>query len=188
MPPLIQYALQTEVSTFGFACSISDKHLGTVKAASLQKTGEVDIIRPSWILDCIKQGEVDAGLPDLLLPFEPRYAIPLKGMRLLLISKRHMFFTSKDKETISANVDQFNDSYCRDTTFEELHHVSTSKPWHDHLLTQKAPRANGQSSGRRSTLQSWSRRKTNRALSRKSQFGLDTAVRVGVQRIDSIFP
>lgn len=47
--------------------------LGTVKAASLQKKGDVDIIRPSWILDCVKQNEIDAGLPDLLLPFEPRY-------------------------------------------------------------------------------------------------------------------
>ncbi|KAL4802274.1 ATP dependent DNA ligase domain-containing protein [Aspergillus unguis] len=77
----------------------------TVKAASLQKTGDVDIIRPSWILDCIKQSEVDAGLPDLLLPLEPR----------------HMFFTTKDKEeTISANIDHFNDSYTRNTTIEEL--------------------------------------------------------------------
>ncbi|KAL2829967.1 ATP dependent DNA ligase domain-containing protein [Aspergillus cavernicola] len=77
----------------------------TVKAASLQKSGNVDIIRPSWLLDCIRQNEVDAGLPDLLLPLEPR----------------HMFFTTPDKkEEISSNMDQFNDSYARDTTVEEL--------------------------------------------------------------------
>ncbi|KAL4785557.1 hypothetical protein BJX76DRAFT_355949 [Aspergillus varians] len=77
----------------------------TVKAASLQKSGDVDIIRPCWILDCIQQNEIDAGLPDLLLPLEPR----------------HMFFTTKDKEeTILNNLDQFNDSYARDTTIEEL--------------------------------------------------------------------
>ncbi|KAL4919726.1 hypothetical protein BDW62DRAFT_32808 [Aspergillus aurantiobrunneus] len=77
----------------------------TVKAASLQKSGDVDIIRPSWILDCIRQSEVDAGLPDYLLPLEPK----------------HMFFTTKDKEeTVSANLDQFSDSYARDTTVEEL--------------------------------------------------------------------
>ncbi|KAL4866354.1 hypothetical protein BDV12DRAFT_173099 [Aspergillus spectabilis] len=77
----------------------------TVKAASLQKSGDVDIIRPSWILDCIRQNEVDAGLPDLLLPLEPR----------------HMFFTTKDKEEeIASNLDQFNDSYARNTTVEEL--------------------------------------------------------------------
>ncbi|KAJ0425510.1 hypothetical protein BJY00DRAFT_181990 [Aspergillus carlsbadensis] len=77
----------------------------TVKAASLQKAGNVDIIRPSWILDCIQQNEIDAGLPDFLLPFEPR----------------HMFFTTKDKEEgVVGNIDQFNDSYTRDTTVEEL--------------------------------------------------------------------
>ncbi|RDW62969.1 DNA ligase (ATP) DNL4 [Aspergillus mulundensis] len=77
----------------------------TVKAASLQKSGEVDIIRPSWILDCIKQSEVDAGLPDFLLPLEPR----------------HMFFTTKDKEEIVAgSLDQFNDSYTRNTSIDEL--------------------------------------------------------------------
>ena len=48
--------------------------IGVVKVASLQKSGDVDIIRPSWLLDCVKQNEVDAGLPDLLLPHEPRSA------------------------------------------------------------------------------------------------------------------
>ncbi|KAL4948821.1 ATP dependent DNA ligase domain-containing protein [Aspergillus filifer] len=77
----------------------------TVKVASLQKSREVDIIRPSWIFDCIKQSEIDAGLPDLILPLEPK----------------HMFFTTKDKEeTVSESHDQFNDSYARDTTVEEL--------------------------------------------------------------------
>ncbi|PYH44556.1 putative C6 transcription factor (NirA) [Aspergillus saccharolyticus JOP 1030-1] len=80
----------------------------TVKAASLQKTGEVDIIRPSWILDCIRQSEIDAGLPDLLLPLEPR----------------HMFFTTPEKEAeVAASVDRFGDSYARDTTREELSEI-----------------------------------------------------------------
>lgn len=47
--------------------------VGTVKVASLQKGGEVNIVRPSWLLDCVKQNEVDCGLPDFLLPFENRY-------------------------------------------------------------------------------------------------------------------
>lgn len=47
--------------------------IGTVKVASLQKSGEVDIIRPSWLTDCVKQNVVDTGLPDMLLPQEPRY-------------------------------------------------------------------------------------------------------------------
>ena len=38
-----------------------------------------------------------------------------------------MFFTTKDKEeTLSESHDQFNDSYVRDTTVEELREVSTS--------------------------------------------------------------
>ncbi|KAJ5832214.1 Nucleic acid-binding OB-fold [Penicillium riverlandense] len=77
----------------------------TVKVASLQKSGEVNIIRPSWILDCVKQNEVDVGLPDFLLPFE----------------HRHMFFTAEGKEAeVTANTDRFMDSYARDTTVDEL--------------------------------------------------------------------
>ncbi|KAI2728363.1 hypothetical protein CBS147354_2283 [Penicillium roqueforti] len=80
----------------------------TVKVASLQKSGEQDIIRPSWLIDCVKQNEIDAGLPDLLLPFEPR----------------HMFFMTEDKEEeVTANVDKFMDSYARDTTVDELKDV-----------------------------------------------------------------
>ncbi|KAJ5433091.1 DNA ligase 4 [Penicillium daleae] len=77
----------------------------TVKVASIQKSGQTNIVRPSWLIDCVKQNEKDAGLPDLLLPFEPR----------------HMFFTMEDQyEDIKPNVDQFMDSYARDTTVEEL--------------------------------------------------------------------
>ncbi|CAI7664816.1 unnamed protein product [Penicillium glandicola] len=80
----------------------------TVKVASLQKSGEQNIIRPSWLLDCVKQNEIDAGLPDLLLPFEPR----------------HMFFMTEDKEEeVAANVDKFMDSYARDTTVDELKEI-----------------------------------------------------------------
>ncbi|PYI11130.1 ATP-dependent DNA ligase [Aspergillus sclerotiicarbonarius CBS 121057] len=77
----------------------------TVKAASLQKKGNVSIIRPVWILDCVRQSEIDAGLPDMLLPLEPR----------------HIFFTAPEKEEgVAASIDQFDDSYARDVTKEEL--------------------------------------------------------------------
>ncbi|CAG7918982.1 unnamed protein product [Penicillium olsonii] len=77
----------------------------TVKVASLMNQGGQHIIRPSWLLDCIKQNERDAGMPDLLLPFEPR----------------HIFFGMEDREEdFTANVDKFSDSYARDTTVEEL--------------------------------------------------------------------
>jgi DNA ligase-4 len=45
---------------------------GTVKVASLLKSGNCNIVKPSWLFDCVKQNEKDAGLPDFLLPFEPR--------------------------------------------------------------------------------------------------------------------
>jgi DNA ligase-4 len=43
-----------------------------VKVASLQKAGSRDIIHSSWLFDCIRQSEVDAGKVRLILPFEPR--------------------------------------------------------------------------------------------------------------------
>ncbi|KAH8425336.1 DNA ligase (ATP) [Aspergillus melleus] len=79
----------------------------TVKVAAVQKKN-TNIVRPSWILDCIHQSVVDAGLPDFLLPLEPR----------------HMFHaTSEKQEEISGNVDRFNDSYCRDVNREELSEI-----------------------------------------------------------------
>lgn len=96
--------------------------------ASLQKSGEQNIIRPSWLIDCIKQNEIDAGLPDLLLPFEPRYVLMPKEMHMqgadMYRFYRHMFFMTEDnEEEVAANVDKFMDSYARDTTVEELKDV-----------------------------------------------------------------
>ncbi|KAJ5713296.1 Nucleic acid-binding OB-fold [Penicillium malachiteum] len=90
----------------------------TVKVASLQKHGNFNIIRPSWLLDCLKHSERDAGLSDLLLPFEPR----------------HMFFTMEDRDDeIQINVDRFSDSYARNTNLDELtdilrHMAENEKP------------------------------------------------------------
>jgi DNA ligase-4 len=52
--------------------SCSNRLLGTVKVASAQKSGKDNIIRARWLFDCIKQNEADAGLPDFLIPLEPR--------------------------------------------------------------------------------------------------------------------
>ncbi|KAJ5558531.1 Nucleic acid-binding OB-fold [Penicillium sp. DV-2018c] len=80
----------------------------TVKVASILKNGQQSIIRPSWLIDCVKQNVIDAGLPDLLLPLEPK----------------HMFFMTEDKEEeVAANVDRFNDSYARDTNIDELKEI-----------------------------------------------------------------
>lgn len=46
-----------------------------VKVAALVKTGKVDIIRPSWLFDCIKQIADDFPRPNLLLPLEPWFVV-----------------------------------------------------------------------------------------------------------------
>jgi len=99
--------------------------------ASVQKSGQTNIVRPSWLIDCVKQNEKDAGLPDLLLPFEPRYVLNILHdfieTILILMDYRHMFFTMEDQnEDIKLNIDKFMDSYARDTTVEELTEVCLS--------------------------------------------------------------
>ncbi|KAH8705089.1 ATP-dependent DNA ligase IV [Talaromyces proteolyticus] len=80
----------------------------TVKVASLQKSGKENIIRPLWLFDCIQQNEADKNLPTLILPLEPK----------------HMFFTKEDQQdNIAGNVDEYNDSYTRNTTIDELRSV-----------------------------------------------------------------
>jgi DNA ligase-4 len=82
---------------------IADRKL--VRVASLIKAGNINIVRPSWLIHCIKQAKEDAGKPRLLLPLEPI----------------HMFYTT-DTSTcnISNSVDQLGDSYSRTVTTQEL--------------------------------------------------------------------
>ena len=57
----------------GFDCSEVLMALsGTVHVASLCKRRNVDVIKPSWVFDNIRQSEADQGRPLLLLPLEPR--------------------------------------------------------------------------------------------------------------------
>ena len=68
-----------------------------IKVAALMKNGDTDIVKPVWILDCLKQ--------DFLTPFEPN----------------HMFhLTEASREEVEGNVDIYGDSYTRDCTAEEL--------------------------------------------------------------------
>ncbi|KAI1435083.1 DNA ligase I [Xylaria sp. CBS 124048] len=77
---------------------VADKKV--VKVASLIKAGEVDIIRPKWILDCIAQGE-----EGLLLPYETR----------------HLFHAcNATRREAEENTDEFGDSYARDLDVQEL--------------------------------------------------------------------
>ncbi|SCB65912.1 unnamed protein product [Fusarium graminearum] len=85
---------------------IADKKV--VKVASLVKGGDVNIIRPKWIRDCLEQ-----ELGAFLLPFEDT----------------HLFHaTDALKRAASENTDQFGDSYTRDLSIEELRQVMNDMP------------------------------------------------------------
>ncbi|KAK5117777.1 DNA ligase (ATP) [Meristemomyces frigidus] len=82
---------------------IADRNL--VKVASLQKRDERNIVRPPWLIDCVKQSELDIGRPSLLLPFEPH----------------HLFYTrTSEAGKYDHNIDEYGDSYARDVTADEL--------------------------------------------------------------------
>ncbi|KAF2486088.1 ATP dependent DNA ligase domain-containing protein [Neohortaea acidophila] len=82
---------------------IADRNL--VKVASLQKRDERNLVRPSWILDCVKQAEIDIARLALLLPLEPE----------------HLFYTtSEDAGKFDENVDEHGDSYAKDVDPAEL--------------------------------------------------------------------
>jgi DNA ligase-4 len=86
---------------------IGDKKV--VKVASLIKSGNTNVIKPSWILDAVQQAELDGSARErLLVPFEPN----------------HMFhMTPEAREAIAENVDMYGDSYARDVSVQELRKV-----------------------------------------------------------------
>ena len=80
----------------------------TVPVASLQKRGEREIVKPIWIFDCIEQGRRDfaQGREEMVVPFE---------------AERHFFFVPEKLEgKWDGNVDEYGDSFARDTSVEEL--------------------------------------------------------------------
>ncbi|KAI1495699.1 DNA ligase [Biscogniauxia marginata] len=85
---------------------IADKKV--VKVASLAKAGEVDIVKPKWLLDCLAQGD-----KDFLLPYETG----------------HLFHaTDFTKSAAEENTDEFGDSYARDLDVEELWQLLSGMP------------------------------------------------------------
>ena len=80
---------------------IADKKV--VKVASLIKAGDVDIIRPVWLLDCISQ---TGG--ECLLPFELRHL--LHG-------------TENSEARAKHNTDEYGDSFARDVSVAELREI-----------------------------------------------------------------
>ncbi|CRK30476.1 hypothetical protein BN1708_000991, partial [Verticillium longisporum] len=88
---------------------IADKRV--VSVASLIKKGDVDIIRPNWVQDCLAQ-ETDDGL----LPYE----------------ERHLFHATEGlREIARQNTDEFGDSYFRIVDVEELRQILVDMPPHE---------------------------------------------------------
>ena len=101
---------QTHTASPGTVC-IADRRL--VKVAAVEKAQKLDVIRPSWLFDCIQQSNTDTGRPRLLLPLEPG----------------HMFITLENsKEVVQGNVDEYGDSYARDVSTEELRTIFDRMP------------------------------------------------------------
>jgi len=91
----------------GTVC-IADRNV--VKVASIRKSNDRNIIKPVWILDCIRQAERDIGRPAFIIPFEPG----------------HVFHAVS--EDFDLAVDEWGDSYARDVTAEELAALLDSMP------------------------------------------------------------
>lgn len=93
----------------------------------MMKRGETNIVRPSWILDSIKQTGVDSGRRRLLLPFEPKHVLRLWVLEnKFLTTNSHMFFMNdRSKLDVDQNVDEFGDSFARDIDIEELRKVKS---------------------------------------------------------------
>ncbi|TVY21804.1 DNA ligase 4 [Lachnellula arida] len=86
---------------------VGDKRV--VAVASLIKSGHRSVVKPTWVLDALKQAEIDG--PDrqrFLLPFEPNQMF-------------HM--TEEVRESIEGNVDDYGDSYARDVNSDELKRI-----------------------------------------------------------------
>jgi DNA ligase-4 len=85
---------------------IADKNV--IKVASLIKGGDVDIIRPRWIKDCL-----DQEIGDFLLPYEESHL--LHATEALKIVARQ-------------NTDMYGDSYARSTSIDELREILADIP------------------------------------------------------------
>ncbi|CZS95724.1 related to DNA ligase 4 [Rhynchosporium agropyri] len=94
---------QSVTARQGIIC-IGDKKV--IKVASLIKKDEINILKPAWVYDALRQAEADGpDRPRFLLPFEPNHLF-------------HMLDTSQ--EYFNNNVDVYGDSYARDTSVAEL--------------------------------------------------------------------
>jgi DNA ligase-4 len=106
---IVQTATPTSDDQESVICIASRR---TVKVASLEKRGEKEIVKPIWIFDCIGQANRDFALgfaDQMVVPFEP---------------ERHLFFVPDEmKDRFVGNVDEYGDSYARDTNEDELREI-----------------------------------------------------------------
>ncbi|KAF2971181.1 hypothetical protein GQX73_g2308 [Xylaria multiplex] len=79
-----------------------------VKVVSLMKAGEVDFIRPKWLLDCIAQGS-----EGFLLPYETSHLFHACGATW---------------RAAEENTDEFGDGYARDLNIRELKQLLRDMP------------------------------------------------------------
>ena len=80
----------------------------SVKVASLVKKGDMPILKPIWLFDCIRQARADVALGLCALPLRPEM-------------DRHIFYSPDDRREIyEIEVDRYGDSFARDTSIEEL--------------------------------------------------------------------
>ncbi|KAH8880413.1 DNA replication and repair protein [Thozetella sp. PMI_491] len=87
---------------------LGDKRV--VKVASLIKSGDTDIIKPKWVVDCLTKAGPDTPY---LLPFEEGHLLHA---------------TDAMKQEARNNVDKFGDSYARDIDLEELRDILNGIP------------------------------------------------------------
>lgn len=80
----------------------------TVHAASVLKKGHMPIFTPTYIFDSIEQAKFDAAYGLDQVPLRPEFP-------------RHVFYAPEDlQEIYEQEVDEFGDSYGRNTTIEQL--------------------------------------------------------------------
>ncbi|KAK3357082.1 hypothetical protein B0T25DRAFT_589463 [Lasiosphaeria hispida] len=84
---------------------VADKNV--VGVASLKKAGDVDVVRPKWVFDCLAQRQ--GGEQGYLLPFE----------------EGHLFYATEGMaRVVVGNTDRYGDSYARDVADgEELERI-----------------------------------------------------------------
>ena len=89
---------------------VADKKPTNVFA--LMKKATHNIVRPAWLIDCVKQHQRDKASG---LMRDGKYLLPLEG-------DRHLFFAKDDalEDAVDTHIDSFGDSFARDTNETEL--------------------------------------------------------------------